>query len=107
AQVNQDRQKRAQERLQGVANPKEFQAASREVDQLRKQYLDLEAQKGAFAVDFDKTREAAATAAQLVGEVEQRLQAANASMGSEDSVLAKSQTELEARRAALVTQGAF
>tara|TARA_Y100000590_G_scaffold366522_1_gene425904 strand:+ start:1027 stop:1752 length:726 start_codon:yes stop_codon:yes gene_type:complete len=56
-EMNHSRMKRAEEKLQSVSDNKEFQAATKEVDQLKKMSADLESQKAKIQDNFNQFEE--------------------------------------------------
>jgi predicted nucleic acid-binding Zn-ribbon protein len=104
AELNKDRLTRAMGKLEGVHNTHEFQAANKEIDQIKKSNLGLEEQSKKIAADLVTERVALETLTAKLGELESQRAAQVSSMEGELSRFGGDIQKLTADRQAFTSK---
>ncbi len=97
--MNKERNTRAGEKLSSVANSQEFQAANREIDQLKKHQNNLDEQLKAFSSDITSANAETVKLQTQIQEVKAKLESETHKISGEGVQIASQTAELMAKRA--------
>lgn len=97
-ELNQDRMGRSSKKLEGVQNSQEFQAASKEIEQLKKMNADLESQQVKFTQDVEAIQKTVADLNQQIEKVKSERQSKVQEVEGETGKLDKDLGELTIHR---------
>lgn len=102
--LNEDRLKRSQEKLEGVTNAQEYQAASKEIDQLKKAKLGYEEQTAKFNPEYEAATQKLAELNEEVTKIQAELDQQTQTMGGEKSELDSQIQQLESGKAPYISK---
>ena len=103
-ELNEDRSKRSMEKLQAVSSGPEFQAANKEIDQLKKMKESLAKQKDSFETELLTAEEERTKLQAIVQEIEVRKTAKEQEVNQAGDVISKDIAGLETTRKSLTSQ---